>query len=117
MNTGEQRPPPTIQSINASGNASGPREEDKIQLVLAYLFPLSLIPLLTVKDSPFVRWHAKQGLVLGLLSTVISFALAIILIGPCLGFGLFVVGIVAMVKALRGERWRIPVVADLADKF
>ena len=52
------------QSIQSVG-ADTVREQDKIMLVLAYLpCLLCLIPLLTVKDSPFVTWHAKQGLVL-----------------------------------------------------
>jgi fumarate reductase subunit D len=97
------------------------RDQDKIQLVLAYLGILALIPLLTVKDSSYVQWHAKQGLVLGLGGGIaLSILGAIPFVGliTCLaGPALLVVDILAMVKALNGERWRIPVVADLADKL
>lgn len=106
-----------IQSIG--GNPV--REEDKIQLVLAYLGCLCLIPLLTVKDSEFVKWHAKQGLVVniggGIALTIIGLIPIVGLVTCLLGPGLLVVDILAIMKALKGERWRIPLAADLADKF
>lgn len=94
------------------------REQDKIHLILAYLGCLSLIPFLTVKDSPYVQWHAKQGVVLnvggGILLTLTSFFPPL----TCVGFlALFVIDVLAISKAFRGERWRLPVVADLADKL
>ena len=97
------------------------REQDKIMLVLAYLGILALIPLLTVKDSEFVKWHSKNGLVLGvgggIVTSIVSMIPVIGLISCLLGLALLVVDIMAMVKALGGERWRIPVISDLADKF
>jgi uncharacterized membrane protein len=99
------------------------REQDKIHLVLAYLGCLCLIPLLTVKDSPFVTWHAKQGLVLlgaelavGVLGMLLSF-----LGGGCVAavvnLALLVVSVLAIIRALKGERWRLPLLSDLAEKL
>lgn len=109
----------TIQAVGPGRDTV--REQDKVQLILAYLAPLSFIPLLTVKDSEYVQWHAKNGLVLGLAAVV---AIAVLSAIPILGvLGcvavplLTVVDIVAMVKALGGTRWRIPVVTELAEKF
>jgi uncharacterized membrane protein len=101
------------------------REQDKIQLVLAYLGCLALIPFLTVKDSEYVKWHAKQGLVLLAGEVVIGVGLSIVLsivgvglcLGPVVNLGFFVLSIFGIMKAMKGERYRIPVVADLADKF
>ena len=99
------------------------RDQDKIQLVLAYLSCLSLIPYLTVKDSPFVAWHAKQGLVLFGAEVVLSLLSGVLipLGGGCWGpvgeLGLIGVSIYAILRALKGERWRVPGAADLADKF
>ena len=101
------------------------RENDKIMLVLAYLGILSLIPLLTVKDSDYVKFHARQGLALMLVWIgwwIVGFILAFI---PLLGFVLNCGGhlaflalmIVGIVKAFKPERWRIPVVASIADMF
>ncbi|MCA2977658.1 MAG: DUF4870 domain-containing protein [Myxococcaceae bacterium] len=105
------------------------KEENKIHLFLAYLgnvfgLPLCLIPLLTVKDDEFIKWNAKQALVLfgvTMVLSMVSGALIAVLIGLCLLpavlIGALVANLVALVKSLNGERWRIPVVADLADKF
>lgn len=107
-----------------STNPDSIREQDKIHLVLSYLGCLCLIPYLTVKDSPFVTWHAKQGLVLFGLEVVVTLVLGIVLSfigGTCLAslldLGLLGVSLIAIVRALKGERWRLPVVADLADKL
>jgi uncharacterized membrane protein len=105
------------------------KEENKIHLFLSYLgnvfgVPLALIPMLTVKDDDFIKWHAKQALVIyvaGLVGMVISFVLSFVVIGFCLmpvvGIGALVLSIMGLVKGLNGERWRIPVISDLADKF
>lgn len=98
------------------------REQDKIQLVLSYLGLLALIPLLTVKDSPFVQWHAKQGLALFIGIVVVSIVLGIIPVvnmvaGCVVPLGALVVSVLAIMKAFKGERWRIPVIADLSEKF
>ncbi len=122
MNTGEQLPP-TIQSVNQSEVV---REQDKIHLVLAYLGILALIPLITVKDSPYITWHAKNGLVLGfggfvaltLVSTVLTPLCGLgLLVGLVGSIGLLVIDVMAMMKALNGQRWRIPVISDIAGKF
>ncbi len=98
------------------------REQDKVMLILAYApCLLCLIPLLTVKDSEFVKWHAKQGLVLtlggGIVLAVIGMIPFVGLITCLAGPGLLVVCIMAIMKALKGERWNLPVVSDLAAKF
>ncbi len=110
--------PPQISQVG--GGSEVVREQDKPHLVLAYLGPLCLIPLLSVKDSPFVSWHAKQGLVLalvGLGSNVLwslgPLSLLNCLLWPAIG----ICAVMSIIKAFQGQRWRIPLVADLADKF
>jgi fumarate reductase subunit D len=107
-----------IQSV---GGTDTVRDQDKIMLVLAYLGILALIPLLTVKDSDFVKWHAKQGLVLGLgggiIATIIGMIPVIGLISCLLMPAILVLCVMGIIKAMAGQRWRIPLVADLADKF
>ena len=110
-----------IQTASPSGDVV--REQDKIMLVFAYLGVLSLIPLLTVKDSDFVRWHAKNGLALGLAALVVIGATLLLLpvlgcfFAPLEAIAFVVVAVMAISKALRGERWRIPAVTDLSEKF
>ena len=109
------------QQIQQIGGKEAVREQDKVFLILSYLGCLSLIPLLTVKDSPFVKFHAKQGLVLLGLGIGVGILSVVPFIGWILGcvgsVGILVFAVMGIVKALNGERWRIPVVGDLADKI
>jgi len=102
-------------------------------LVLSYLGLLALIPLLTKKDDPEVQWHAKNGLALAIAWVVVFIVWEILSIvmakmfGPlaCLGsvvgcviaVGFLVVDVMAMIKAINGQRMRIPMVTDLAEKM
>jgi len=99
-------------------------------LVLSYVGILCLIPLLTKKDDPEVQWHAKNGTAL-FAAEVILVILRIMLIFvriPFLGCGMsmitcviwlgfLVISILAIMKALKGERFRIPVITDMAEKM
>ena len=96
-------------------------QEGKILAILSYLGILCLVPLLLKKDNKFALFHGKQGLVIFLG----EIAAAIISIVPFLGwfigfisviiFG--ILSLVGIVQVLMGNYWKIPVVADLADKF
>jgi uncharacterized membrane protein len=103
-------------------------------LVLAYLWPLAVVPLLLAKDDAEVQWHAKQGLVLMGAELVVLFALSVVVtvvalltfgLGLALSFLLYiplwiailVIHVVAILKALGGTRLQIPVVTDYAARF
>lgn len=106
----------TIQAVSATPETI--REQDKIMLVLSYLGIFSLIPLLTVKDSDYVKWHAKNGLALFIAGLVAITLLGWIpFVGCAAGTGMMVLWVMGMVKALAGVRWRIPLVTDLAEKL
>ena len=105
-------------------------EEDKVMLVFSYLWVLALVPFMVTRRE-YVRWHAKQGLMLCGVACVVFFA--VIFVGAILAtvtrvfawlfaFGLLnlvflymALALVCMVKALRGERWAIPFLGDLVD--
>ena len=118
-------PPPPPPTAPAGGGTSSDRT---IFLILSYLGLLALIPLLAKKDDPEVQWHAKNGLVL--MCAEIVWVILQIILGfiPFLGCGIHIFGcivwigflilvIICIVKAVQGERFRIPVVTDLAEKM
>lgn len=102
--------------------------------LLCYLctFVTGIIFLLIEKENKDVRFHAWQAIFLGAGSIVlqigvviltaimgaISAALATIisLLGTLVYLGIFVIWIIAMVKAYQGQRWKIPFIGDLAEK-
>ena len=113
---GSDLPPPTP---TVPPPARSPHE-DWIMLVLCYLGLLALIPYLAARDEPLVRWHARQGLALGLVGVGCA-ALALV---PYLGFvghlglaGVLVLSVIGIVKAIDRAEWRMPVAADLADRL
>ncbi|HWC65887.1 MAG TPA: hypothetical protein VG777_07380 [Thermoanaerobaculia bacterium] len=100
-----------------------------LMLILAYLGPLSLVPILADKEDAEVQWHAKNGLVLfgawAVVCMIDVFIFATVQIFGCLYtmFMLFVgllylaLIVVGIAKALRGERLVVPVLTDLARRF
>ena len=97
-------------------------EKNKAVACLSYIFILFLVPLLTLKESKFAQFHAKQGLALFLAWIIVDFVLGII---PFLGWMLLpfanllfiIVSIIAIIKTLSGEIWELPVIAGLAKKI
>ncbi len=107
-------------------------EEDRVMLVFSYLWVLALVPFMVTKRE-YVRWHAKQGLMLCGVSCLAF--LAVIFVGAILAtltkvfawlfaFALInlvllylALALVCVIKAMRGERWAIPFLGDLVEKI
>ncbi|RPJ62410.1 MAG: DUF4870 domain-containing protein [Dehalococcoidia bacterium] len=98
--------------------------EENVAALLSYVvgWVTGLIFFLIEKDSKFVKFHAMQSIITfgGLM--VISWILTIIpvigwVIGMILGILAFVLWIVLMVKAYKGERYKLPFIGDLAEKW
>lgn len=95
-------------------------EDGKALAAIGYLWILFFIPLVVKPDNRFCRAHAKQALVLFIASAVLTtFSFVII---PLFGAGLmplliFIVQIVALVKALQGQFWKIPGAWDIAERI
>jgi uncharacterized membrane protein len=109
---------------------TAPSSDRTIMLVLSYLGLLSLIPLFAKKDDPEVQWHAKNGVALlgaEIVWMILGFVLAFVRI-PFLGcgvsaiscvvwLGFLAISIIAIMKAVKGERFRIPIITDMAEKM
>jgi len=91
--------------------------------LLCYLFGWvsGLIFFLLEKKNHFVRFHAMQSLlffgILGILEWVFSNLLIFSPIGWALGLVMFIGWIVMMVKAHRGEYYKLPLFGDLAERL
>ena len=102
-------------------------------IVLAYLWPLALVPLLVEKDDPEVQWHAKHGLVLMIAELILLFgyimmtsivSLATLGLGCVLSLflvfgwvGILALHVVAILKGVNGGRLIIPGLSDYADRL
>lgn len=124
---GSYTPPPPP----AAGGTSGSSDRT-LMVVLSYLWILGLIPLLVKKDDREVQWHAKNGLVLLGAEIVawivlggVGFAMRNMM-GMSCGLGIIecvvwlaflVVRIMCIVKGVGGQRFRVPLITDWAEKW
>ncbi len=112
MDQGSQQDPSPVPP-------TAPRRS-QLMLVLCYLGLLSIVPYLAAKDDEEVRFHARQGLALGLIGIGAAALAAIPFIHffGAIGIALVVIlSVLGIIKALTGNRWRMPVAADLADRL
>ena len=88
--------------------------EEKIWGAISYLWILSLVALVVKKDNAFVKFHASQGILLFVISLVLMF---VPIIGWLINLIIGIIAIVGIIKALQGEKWQIPLISDLSQKF
>ena len=105
------------------------RSQPPWMLVLSYLAFLGFIPLIAGKRDREVRWHAVNGLLLFGAAAVIGIVATIIgvlvppfsCVYPIVMFLVLIlyaiIAILAVVKALNGERLIVPGISGYADRF
>lgn len=89
------------------------KSDSNLMAALSYVWVLSVVMLIVRKDDEFVKFHAKQGLIL----FIASFIGVIPVIGWVVWLVVVVFDIIGFIKALSGERYRVPLVGDLAEKI
>lgn len=97
-----------------------------IASLLCYLAaPLVAIVFLVIeKNNRDVRFHAFQGLFLGIFNIALYIVMNILVrisyyfgyLWSLISLGLFILMIVMMIKAYKGEKFKLPVIGDLAEQ-
>ena len=113
-NTPQPVPPQTAQA-GINDNTAG---------ALAYVTIIPAIIFLVAepyKNSPFVRFHAWQCIFLHIAAIILEVVLMVIpvvgwILLPFAGLGILLLAIYAIIKALNGERYEIPVIGKYAAK-
>jgi len=88
-------------------------EKNKTIAALSYVWILFLIPLLGKKHSKFSQFHARQGLILFLLSFIAWFPL----IGWLIGLAVIIISVMGILKTLEGTWWKVPYIYDISKKI
>ena len=89
--------------------------------LFSYIGVLFIIPLLTNKNDPFVKFHVKQGIIL-FIAEVITSVVAILpivgwLIAPIAWVVWVVVSIIGITNVLSGKQKELPWIGKYADKI
>jgi len=91
--------------------------------ILCYLGPLVILPLLTKSEDEFLKFHAKQGLVLLIIQIFLWFVLRPSLMWPLwpvyqiIYLGLVVLSIIGISNILQGKEKELPLVGGFAHYF
>ena len=90
--------------------------------ILAYLGILVIIPLVTeAKNDPFVKFHAKQGLVLFICEVIGWFLLAVPFFGwiliPIIELCFLVLVILGIMNVVNKQMKELPIIGGLASNF
>lgn len=106
--------PPQAAQSGLSDNAAG---------ALAYVTIIPAIIFLVIEPyskSSFVRFHSWQCIFLYVVGFIIGFVNVIPILGQIVFLialiGLFIVWLMAIIKAFNGARWEIPIIGKYAAK-
>ena len=125
------------QKSELSSNVSSSNiSSSNVSALLAYLFGwvTGLIFYLIEKEDKYVRFHAMQSILFSVGCTVICVFFATIssmlsifemealssfmgLIASLFWFTFIIVSIFLMVKAYQGEKWKLPIIGDMAERY
>lgn len=110
-----------------------PSPNRALMIVLAYLWPLALVPLIVEKDDPDVQWHAKHGIVLMVAEIILLAAFALFtsaislatfglgcvlsMFAIFLWIGILGIHLAAILRGLNGRRLLVPMVSEYTNRF
>ncbi len=94
--------------------------DDNLIAAISYIGVIAVVILLVKKDSEYVQFHAKQATVL-FIGEIAVWVLGMVTWFLFFIWGLvwlvfLVVSIVGFIQALGGNKYKMPVVGDLAEK-
>ncbi len=97
--------------------------EENVAGLLCYLlgFITGILFYVLEKDNSFVRFHAMQSIITFGAIFVLSIVLGFIpiigwILALLLPFVALALWIILMIKAYQGERYKLPIVGDMAEK-
>jgi len=108
--------------MSEAGGKTSTGLQPNVAGLLCYLFMwvTGLIFLLIEKENQFVRFHAIQSIALNVVLWVLYVILWFIpiigwIINIFLAIGIFILWIVCMYKAYKGEKFKLPVIGNFAE--
>ncbi len=90
--------------------------------LLCYIlgFITGIIFILIEKENKFVRFHAMQSIILSgglfILQIALMMVPFLVMISSLVGLAGFILAIFLMYKAYQGEKYKLPVIGDIAEQ-
>ena len=118
----EESEPVNQISAESAEYDEGDVAKNKIFGILAYVGSLLgiIVALLAAPDSPFVRFHIRQSVklficqaILGLIILILCWTVVVPIVGGIAMLVLFVVEIICIVRACKGEMQEAPIISGL----
>ncbi|TET84035.1 MAG: hypothetical protein E3J36_02480 [Candidatus Nealsonbacteria bacterium] len=95
--------------------------QKNILAIISYIGILCLVPILMKEKDEFVKFHAKQGLVLFIAEVATLLISWIPILGWFIGFILWIIWVVlsliGIINAVDGKQVPLPVIGKFAKKF
>ena len=117
QNPNHQASPPPAQAA-----APASVQTNHTAAALAYLLGLitGLYFYLTSKDK-FVRFHAMQSIIFSIVAAIVSYLVGMFLFTlyfliPLINLAFLALWLFLMYKAYKGEKFKLPVIGDFAEK-
>jgi len=97
------------------------KEQKNMTAVISYIGVLCLVPILMQEKNEFVKFHAKQGLVLFIAEVATGMIAGIPILGwiaGSLAWGLWgIFSFIGIMNVLNGKRVPLPVIGGFAKNF
>ncbi len=99
------------------------KSDSNMMGAVAYVFGwlTGIILFVVKKDDPFVKFHAVQSIIVFGGFTVLTMVLTMTIVGilllPIIGVASFVLWLLLMWKAYQGEKYKLPMVGNWAEKY
>lgn len=114
----ENKPMSTIDSENNNGSQIQKNSDSNLMAALSYIWIISIVMLVIKKDDKFVSFHAKQGTVIFAFSIIaLMITPVIFFLGVIISIAVSVADVIGFIKALSGEKYKMPFIGDLAEKI
>ncbi|MBI2340613.1 MAG: DUF4870 domain-containing protein [Deltaproteobacteria bacterium] len=115
-----------------SGQSTGLAPNVASLLCYICTFITGIVFLIVEKDNRDVRFHAWQAIIFGIAMLVVQIALSILgailgavasvlgaiiaILAPVVWLVFFIFWVICMIKAYQGERYKLPILGDMAEK-
>jgi len=92
----------------------------RIAAAISYLGVFCLAPIIFKAKNEYIRFHARQGLVLFICEIIFVLIWIIPFIGWLIGFigwvACFIFSLLGLIRSLSGKKWEIPIIKNFASK-